>query len=57
MTEDQSAELATLVGHRDQAVVAHTFNPRAKEVETRREMAGQREECKVGGDMSPLQSD
>ena len=57
MTEDQSAELATLVSHRDQAVGAHTFAPRAKEVETRRDMARQREEYKVGGDMSPLQSD
>ena len=27
-------ELATLVSHRGQAVVAHTFNPSTREVET-----------------------
>ena len=33
MPKDQSAELATLVSHSDQAVVAHTFNPRIQEAE------------------------
>ena len=30
LPEDQSAALASLVSHKGQAVVAHTFNPRAK---------------------------
>ena len=33
-------------------VVTHTFNPSAREVETGGDMAGQREEYKVGRDRS-----
>ena len=33
MPEDRSTELATLVRHRGQAVVAHTFNPSTQETE------------------------
>ena len=36
----------------NQAVMVHTFNPSSREVETGRDMAGQREECKAGGDRS-----
>ena len=31
-------------------MVAHTFNPSTREVETERDMAGQREEYKAGGE-------
>ena len=33
MPEDQSGELATLLGYRGQAVVAHTFDPSTLETE------------------------
>ena len=33
-------------------MVAHTFNPSTRKVETESDIAGQREEHKVGGDRS-----
>ena len=60
-------KLISLKEKQSQAVVAHTFNPSiwespafnpsTKEVETGRDMAGQREEYKAGGDRSSSQSD
>ena len=40
LPEDWSMELASLVSHRGQAVVAHTFNPSTREVEMGSDMAG-----------------